>query len=171
MCAALEPFMSSNPPPRANALKPQEGKKLGVIPGRIFLFSFDPAIFGGVILEHVESDVTWVGHVFCGYEPLTARNGLEAVEILQHEKLDCVLMDIQMSEMSGIEDTEKIRANEKRTGPPKPVFISPLTANIVPADRQRCFETGMNVYLNKPVKLTLLSSMLAKVASADPILS
>ena len=40
-----------------------------------------------------------------------------------------------------------------------------LTANIVPADRQRCFDAGMNSYLNKPVKMAALASLLIEAAS------
>jgi len=94
-----------------------------------------------------------------GYEPLSAANGREAVEIQRHAQPDCVLMDIQMPEMDGIEATEKIRAGEAHRAV-KPAFISALTANIVAADRERCFDAGMNTYLNKPLKMAALASVL-----------
>ncbi len=100
-----------------------------------------------------------------GYEPLAAINGREAVEIQRREPLDCLLMDLQMPGMDGIEATEKIRAAERSNAPVAPVFISALTANIVPADRQRCFDAGMNSYLNKPVKLADLAAVFIEASS------
>jgi CheY-like chemotaxis protein len=67
--------------------------------------------------------------------------------------------------MDGIEATEAIRSQESSTSASKPAFISALTANIVPADRQRCFDAGMNSYLNKPVKMAALASLLIEAAS------
>jgi PAS domain S-box-containing protein len=99
-----------------------------------------------------------------GYEPLAAHNGREAVEIYRSEKPQCLLMDLQMPEMDGIEATEKIRANERAAGNGHAVFIAALTANIFPLDRRRCFEAGMNSYLNKPVKLSTLAETLAQAS-------
>jgi CheY-like chemotaxis protein len=96
-----------------------------------------------------------------GYAPLSAANGLEAVEVFQQKNPDCLLMDLQMPEMDGIKTTSTIRALEKSTNR-APIFISALTANIFPADRQRCLEAGMNAYLNKPVKIAALADMLSK---------
>jgi len=100
-----------------------------------------------------------------GYEPTTAGNGLEAVRIYEDEAKapDCILMDIQMPEMDGIEATRKIREIERSAGW-NPAFICALTANILPADQQQCFDAGMNYYLNKPLKRTALSHALAEAA-------
>lgn len=94
-----------------------------------------------------------------GYDPLTAKNGKEAVEISAGQTTDCIVMDLQMPEMDGIEATEKIRAREG-TDLKRSTFICALTANIFPADRQRCFDVGMNAYLNKPVKVAALAEKL-----------
>lgn len=99
-----------------------------------------------------------------GYAPLTAADGVEAVEVYRRERPDFLLMDLQMPEMDGIEATAKIRELEKVSNAPSPAFISALTANIFPADRQRCFDTGMDDYLNKPVKISALAQMIAKVS-------
>lgn len=94
-----------------------------------------------------------------GYEPLLARNGCEAVKIFRESRPDCIFMDLQMPEMDGIEATEAIRQLEAETKSP-PAFIVALTANILPADRQRCMNAGMNDYLNKPVKPDALAMAL-----------
>lgn len=97
-----------------------------------------------------------------GYEPLSAKNGREAVEIFEQEWPDCTLMDLQMPEMDGIEATGRIRSLEHDGNRDGHCFISALTANIFPADRQRCLSCGMNSYLNKPVKITALAEVLAQ---------
>jgi len=97
-----------------------------------------------------------------GYKPIAARNGREAVEIYRHEQPDCLLMDLQMPDLDGIEATAKIRALERASGYEHRAFIAALTANIFPADRERCFEAGMDGYLNKPVKLADLAEMLTR---------
>jgi signal transduction histidine kinase/DNA-binding response OmpR family regulator len=99
-----------------------------------------------------------------GYEPLSARNGREAIEIHAREKADCLLMDLQMPEMDGVEATRAIRAAELSGNGAKPAYIAALTANISPADREECFEAGMNSYLNKPVKLASIASTLVEAA-------
>ena len=94
-----------------------------------------------------------------GYEALTAENGREAVDIAEREHPDCVLMDLQMPEMDGIEATEVIRAKERISGAGQ-AFVAALTANILPADRERCMAAGMNGYLNKPLKVASLAEVL-----------
>lgn len=94
-----------------------------------------------------------------GYQVFTARNGLEAVEAYQDKHPDCILMDIQMPCMDGIEATQRIRTLEMEKGHPQ-AFIVALTANIFPADQQRCFDAGMNLYLNKPVKHSAIARSL-----------
>ncbi|CAN5819869.1 hypothetical protein BH09VER1_BH09VER1_46970 [soil metagenome] len=86
-----------------------------------------------------------------GYEPMSACDGLEAVKVCEQKKPDCILMDVQMPVMDGLEATRNIRAMEQSRSL-RPAYISALTANILPEDQQRCFDAGMNAYLNKPVK-------------------
>jgi CheY-like chemotaxis protein len=99
-----------------------------------------------------------------GYAAVGARNGCEAVAAYEKERPDCILMDLQMPEMDGIEATEKIREMERNSPGGHPAFIVALTANIVPADRQRCFDAGMNDYMNKPVKIDVLAALLETAA-------
>ncbi len=100
-----------------------------------------------------------------GYDPLTATNGREAVEMHSRENPDCVLMDLQMPEMDGIEAAKQIRSVEESRSNSQPAFISALTANVFLADRQRCFDAGMNTYLNKPVKPADLAAVLTEACA------
>ena len=94
-----------------------------------------------------------------GFKPLTAKDGLEAVEIYQDSLPECILMDIQMPLMNGIDATEKIREIEKASTLP-PSYISALTANTVPDDQARFIEAGMNFVLNKPAKIQQIADVL-----------
>jgi PAS domain S-box-containing protein len=98
-----------------------------------------------------------------GYSPLAAVNGRDAVSIYQESRPSCILMDLQMPEMDGIEATKAIRAIE-RESLASPVYIAALTANTAGNDRVRCIEAGMSGYLNKPIRKDQLSSMLAEAS-------
>lgn len=96
-----------------------------------------------------------------GYEPFEAGNGREAVEVYERERPDCVLMDMQMPEMDGIEATEVIRSTERQRDLPA-AYVSALTANVLPVDRNRCFSAGMNHYLNKPIRREAIAEVLVE---------
>ena len=84
-----------------------------------------------------------------GHQVLVANNGREAVEALQEQKFDLVLMDVQMPEMDGFEATAVIREQETSTGRHQRVVA--MTAHAMKGDRERCLQAGMDGYLSKPV--------------------
>ncbi|MFM2000344.1 MAG: hypothetical protein RL204_2291 [Bacteroidota bacterium] len=89
---------------------------------------------------------------------IEARNGQEAVNIAKKEKIDLVLMDIQMPEMDGYEATKIIRASEKGRDIP----IIALTANAVHGEMERCLSIGANGYLTKPLNQGDLYEMVVR---------
>ena len=102
-----------------------------------------------------------------GYEAVVAAGGVEALDALQREPIDLVLIDCEMPEMDGFETTRRIRMSSR---PDLPVVA--LTANAMPADREQCLRGGMNDYLAKPLELQVLAEMLAKwLPQAGPKLS
>lgn len=74
-----------------------------------------------------------------------ATNGLQAVEMVDQSRYDCILMDIQMPIMDGLEATRRIRAH----GYTKPVIA--LTAHALPAERNRSLQAGCTLHLTKPI--------------------
>jgi len=81
-----------------------------------------------------------------------ANNGEEALEILQTDSFDLILMDIQMPVMDGYEATKRIRAQEKY----KTLPILALTANVLTEDVAKAKKAGMNDHVAKPVDFNQL---------------
>ena len=77
-----------------------------------------------------------------------AENGRVALEMLQAERYDLVLMDVMMPEMDGLEATRRIRKLDTALGS---IPILALTANAMDGDRESYLEAGMDGYLSKPI--------------------
>jgi len=85
-----------------------------------------------------------------GYTVFLAENGVEALRALDQDKVDAILMDIQMPLMDGIEATHHIRRGEV-PGLDKSVPIIALTAYAREKDRKRFLELGMDDFVPKPL--------------------
>lgn len=97
-----------------------------------------------------------------GCEVLVASHGGEALEQLEQEPIDLVLMDCNMPVMDGYEATRRIRLNGR--WPELPVIA--LTANALSDERERCRAAGMNDYLAKPFRREELATLLENWLSA-----
>lgn len=93
------------------------------------------------------------------YQVDVAASGLAALEALECQRYDIVLMDIQMPELDGIEATRRIRALGSTVNQP---YIIALTANALTGDRERYLAAGMDDYLSKPVQLEDLRQALGR---------
>ena len=80
-----------------------------------------------------------------GYEPIPARDGVEALEVLDHKHVDLIVLDIMMPRMDGYEFTETLRAS----GSEIPILM--VTAKEKPADKHKGFIIGTDDYMVKPV--------------------
>ena len=96
-----------------------------------------------------------------GHNVQVVNNGKEAIEQIQAEDFDLVLMDVQMPEMDGLEATMAIRASEANTG--KHIPIVAMTAHAMKGDRERCLNSGMDGYLSKPIRIEELKSAIYDV--------
>ena len=94
------------------------------------------------------------------YQILRAKNGQEAVDLVDKGGIDMVLMDVKMPVMDGLEATAKIR--EKY--PDLPVVA--LTANAFESDRDQAMKAGCNDFLSKPVSsakcLSVIENLIGK---------
>jgi CheY-like chemotaxis protein len=95
-----------------------------------------------------------------GYRADLASNGLEAVESVERQTYDVVLMDVQMPEMDGLDAARQITA---RWSPAERPRIVAMTANAMQGDREMCLEAGMDDYLTKPIQVDRLSEALRQV--------
>lgn len=89
-----------------------------------------------------------------GHTVYHAENGQRALEALEHQPFDLVLMDCQMPVMDGYEATRKIRQNPEWQNLP----VIAMTANVMQGDREDCMAAGMNDYITKPYKRDELKS-------------
>jgi len=97
-----------------------------------------------------------------GHEVVAVENGLQAVEKVEQERFDLVLMDVQMPGMDGLEATRQIRALEAALGKHTPILA--LTANAMKGDETSCLSAGMDGYLTKPFEADKLFATLQEIA-------
>ncbi len=91
-----------------------------------------------------------------GFKVSTAVNGQEAIETLEKEPFDLLLMDVQMPIMDGYEASRQIREHPDYKNLP----ILAMTANAMMGDKEKCLEAGMNDHIAKPIDL---ENMLSKI--------
>lgn len=102
-----------------------------------------------------------------GVDVIGAKDGQECLEIWTREKIDLILMDLEMPEIDGFEATRRIRAMERDGGHSYTPIIA-LTADVVKGVKEKCFIAGMDDYISKPVRLEELGRSIAKLARKDP---
>jgi signal transduction histidine kinase/CheY-like chemotaxis protein/HPt (histidine-containing phosphotransfer) domain-containing protein len=108
----------------------------------------------------IERLLTKRGHVV-----VNVKTGGEAVDMLDTETFDLVLMDCQMPGMDGYDATGEIRRIEaERHGRRVPIVA--MTANAMQGDRERCLAAGMDDYLAKPIAREMLDAMLTRWLAA-----
>ena len=100
-----------------------------------------------------------------GHVVTIANNGREALELLERQRFDLALVDVQMPVMDGLQLTGAIREKEKSTGTHLPIIA--MTAYAMKGDRERCLEAGMDDYIPKPINSRQLLEMIDGVRSAE----
>ena len=141
LASTAEEPRSSEPPPAGED---------GVAPLRILLAE-DNAVNQKVALKLLER---------LGYRADVASNGLEALEALERQPYDVVLMDMQMPELDGLDTTRRIC--ERWPAGQRPRIVA-MTANAMQDDRDACFAAGMDDYVAKPIRPEALAEALRKV--------
>ena len=99
-----------------------------------------------------------------GHDTLVAKTGKEAVKTAASKLPDLIVLDIMIPELDGFEVARQIRANQKTLGIP----IIAVTALTAFKDKQRCFESGCNEYIPKPLIPRKLASSVEKLLNSLP---
>lgn len=101
-----------------------------------------------------------------GVEVVAAEGGKKAVELVQAQQFDLVIMDIQMPDMDGMEATRQIRNFERQSNTDTHLPIIAFSANAMEGDRELYLQAEMDDYLSKPFQkeafLTVLYKWLEK---------
>ena len=97
-----------------------------------------------------------------GYRADLASNGIEAVESVERQIYDVLLMDVQMPEMDGLEASRRITAKWPADARPR---IVAMTANAMQGDREMCLAAGMDDYITKPIRVDQLVEALNHVTA------
>ncbi len=95
-----------------------------------------------------------------GWQVISVENGKEAVEAYRTNRVDAVLMDVQMPVLDGYQATGLIRRMERQTGTYKPIIA--MTAYALKGDREKCLESGMDDYISKPIEAIALYTLVEK---------
>jgi predicted ATPase/signal transduction histidine kinase/ActR/RegA family two-component response regulator len=93
-----------------------------------------------------------------GHRPTVAADGAEALRLLERERFDAVLMDVQMPVMDGLDATREIRRREQSTR--RHLCIIAVTASATTEVVEACNAAGMDHYLSKPLRLDALRKLL-----------
>ncbi len=97
-----------------------------------------------------------------GHEIILANDGVEALEMLEAQEFDLVLMDVQMPRKDGLATSRELRASN---GINADIPIIAMTANAMSGDRETCLEAGMSDYVPKPIDPRVLFTALAKASA------
>ncbi len=95
-----------------------------------------------------------------GYQVSEAANALTGLELIETERPDLVLMDLQLPGMGGLEAVSILRNSPGKVSR-TPVIA--LTAHVIIGDRERCLAAGMNGYVGKPFTIESLQAEIARV--------
>ncbi len=106
-----------------------------------------------------------------GHTIIVAETGKRALEILEEQAIDLILMDVEMPDMDGLQAAAKIRVREQSTGNHIPIIA--MTAHAMAGDRERCIRAGMDRYVPKPLQTKQLFAAIEELLpdSIEPLQS
>ena len=100
-----------------------------------------------------------------GHRVTVVENGRDAVEAVQRNDFDLLVMDVQMPVMDGLEAAVEIRRREGGMGRHLPIVA--MTAHAMKGDQGRCLEAGMDGYVTKPIAVGELLAEIARLVPSD----
>ncbi len=99
-----------------------------------------------------------------GYELYFAEDGMEALELLEHQDVDAVVLDVMMPRLDGIETLRRIRLGERSGDLP----VVMLTARVGEDDHMRGYQAGADAYVTKPFDPDDLVAVVEEVCTRTP---
>ncbi len=102
-----------------------------------------------------------------GHKVTAVINGKNAVEVVQANDFDVILMDVQMPEMDGFEATGRIRDYHGKVGRYTPIVA--MTAHAMKGDRENCLKAGMDDYVSKPIQIKELIRVIEAVTDSRSV--
>lgn len=136
-------------PERTSQLDPQNTRRLKVLVAEDHPINLK---YMNILLEKMGHDA-----VFC-------ENGQEALDLLNRQPFDVVLLDYHMPVLDGLATTEAIRAME---GPASQIKVILITADVVNDTRKRAVEVGVNEFTSKPLQAADLHRALLRCGLLD----
>jgi signal transduction histidine kinase/ActR/RegA family two-component response regulator len=143
---ALTP--ENNGPPPIHAPKPAAGQPLRI------LLAEDNPVNQKLAVRLIEKS---------GHSVVAVNNGREALNAVDRQPFDLVLMDISMPEMDGLEATALLRSKY----PHKRPRIIAMTAHALIGDREMCLRAGMDGYVTKPIQAEDLFAVIDEVMAKE----
>jgi chemosensory pili system protein ChpA (sensor histidine kinase/response regulator) len=101
-----------------------------------------------------------------GYEFVTAKDGVDALQQLQDTRPDCILLDVEMPRMDGFEFARNLRADEALRSIP----IIMITSRTAEKHRNRALELGVNEYMGKPYQEEQLLALISRYTREGALL-
>ena len=98
-----------------------------------------------------------------GYATLKTGHGIEAMELARAHKPDLILMDIQLPEVSGLEVTRWLKADDEL----KSIPVIAITAFAMKGDEERIREGGCEAYMSKPISVSKFIATIKTYLEAD----
>jgi CheY-like chemotaxis protein len=97
-----------------------------------------------------------------GHHPALVADGLAAIAAQVRHGYHLILMDVHMPQLDGLEATRRIRRLTDPSQATRPYIVA-LTASVMEAQRQACFDAGMDDFLSKPIDFAALRAIIEKV--------
>ena len=121
-----------------------------------------------LVVDDIEMNQQLAKHIMqsWGFTVDVAANGKEAVEKVEKNSYDLVLMDIQMPEMDGYEATRSIRKMDNAEKRDVPIIA--MTAHAMSGEAEKCKNAGMNDYISKPFDIKNLHSKIISALKQKP---
>jgi CheY-like chemotaxis protein len=117
-----------------------------------------------LLAEDIQANQKLVASILSkrGHTITVAETGQEALQLIELQDFDVILMDVQMPVLDGFQTTNAIRKLENPRKAAVPIIA--LTAHALKEDAKRCLDAGMDAYLSKPINVAELISLVERLA-------